>query len=398
MALALDVADMPGAVRALIAALLSAATLLALWTVDPLGGIVGASRADTPWARALERAAAREQARAAWPLRPIALADGPPLRPSSMSPDVRHLRLRLEDEPGLSQDRLAPWPMASDAPSFFGPDLAAHLRAFQTRHGLAPDGVLGAQTRALLNLDPQARAARLLAARDRVLALPGDGIGREIVVELSRQVATLWSDGAPVSTHRVLIGKADDDNATPEVSGLIDRVVFAPRWIVPRRIAMEELVDKGPGPLASRGFKVVDRHGREPVTSASLARVRAHDAWLEQDPGPSNPLGTVKLLFDNPARVALHDTTAHQLFDHTRRTHTHGCVRVEGVGALAAWIVQHEPGWSLERAQEALTGHVETEVVLQDPVAVHLVDLPAGVDADGWPVFPPDRYGRHASP
>src|SRR5690606_20261384 len=118
-------------------------------------------RRDLPLLRALAVAATWEDARPV----PPALPDGPILRPGTAAPTVRALATRLYLEPGLEREPLAPCPIlvprpGVDAPRF-GPDLAAHLRAFQLRHGLVPDAVVGTRTRALLDLSPPARAARL---------------------------------------------------------------------------------------------------------------------------------------------------------------------------------------------------------------------------------------------
>jgi len=349
------------------------------------------TREPSALAVALRDAAEREAARPA----PHPLPDGPVLRRGRPHPTVSDLSRRVADEPHLDQLVSAVAPHAGQ--SVWNPSLETNVRALQYHHGLVPDGVVGPHTRALLALSPDQRAARLLAARDRLLRLPGDGMGLEVLVELSRPVATVWDDGQLVSTHRVLIGVDDEDNATPEVSGTIDRVVFHPRWIVPRRIALEELVRQDPDRLTDRGFEVVGRRLRWPVTSVGLDKVRAGEAWLEQGPGPHNPLGQVKLLFDNPDGVALHGTTAAHLFSHARRTHTHGCVRVDNALMLGMWAVLQQPGWDHARLAKVLVGGEEVEVVLPRPVSVHLVDLPAGLSPQGIPVFPPDVYGRHGT-
>jgi murein L,D-transpeptidase YcbB/YkuD len=50
---------------------------------------------------------------------------------------------------------------------------------------------------------------------------------------------------------------------------------------------------------------------------------------LRQDPGPSNALGLIKIMFPNKHLVYLHDTPSRSLFVREDRTFSSGCIRVE---------------------------------------------------------------------
>ena len=59
---------------------------------------------------------------------------------------------------------------------------------------------------------------------------------------------------------------------------------------------------------------------------------------IVQAPGPSNPLGAVKIMFPNKYNVYLHDTPNKHLFERKVRTFSHGCIRLEFAQQLAAFI------------------------------------------------------------
>ena len=79
---------------------------------------------------------------------------------------------------------------------------------------------------------------------------------------------------------------------------------------------------------------MLDANGRE-VDPHSIDWTRFKSGnipyTLRQDPGPSNALGRVKLIFPNPHHVYLHDTPSQALFDRSERAFSSGCVRVERV-------------------------------------------------------------------
>jgi len=43
------------------------------------------------------------------------------------------------------------------------------------------------------------------------------------------------------------------------------------------------------------------------------------------------------------------------LFSQTRRDFSHGCIRVEHPGELAAWVLRDKPKWNVQRAQTAIS-------------------------------------------
>jgi L,D-transpeptidase catalytic domain len=67
----------------------------------------------------------------------------------------------------------------------------------------------------------------------------------------------------------------------------------------------------------------------------------------KQQPGPDNPLGFVKLNFNNSHSVYLHDPPSRSLFGRNFRAARSGCARVHGIEQRAAWVLA-EQGWKEE--------------------------------------------------
>jgi murein L,D-transpeptidase YcbB/YkuD len=117
---------------------------------------------------------------------------------------------------------------------------------------------------------------------------------------------------------------------------------------------------------------------------------------FRQEPGPFNALGVVRINMPNKFSVYMHDTPLKQLFSQSARAFSSGCVRVEKVQELVAWLLGAK-GWSLEKVQAQIDSGKKIDVQLPAPVPVHFVYLTAFVGANGVAQFRPDIYGRDAS-
>jgi len=117
---------------------------------------------------------------------------------------------------------------------------------------------------------------------------------------------------------------------------------------------------------------------------------------FRQDPGPQNALGVVRINMPNKHSVYMHDTPLKSLFGQSARAFSSGCVRVEKVQELVAWLLG-EKGWSLEKVQAQIDSGKKIDVRLPRPVPVHFVYLTAFASGNGIAQFRPDIYGRDSS-
>ena len=89
----------------------------------------------------------------------------------------------------------------------------------------------------------------------------------------------------------------------------------------------------------------------------------------------------------------MHDTPARELFAKPGRAFSHGCIRLERPADLAAYLLQDDPSWTLERIEQVIKGGRPRHINLPQPINVHLIYQTAWVDADGRVQFRPDIYG-----
>ncbi len=91
----------------------------------------------------------------------------------------------------------------------------------------------------------------------------------------------------------------------------------------------------------------------------------------------------------------MHDTPAHNLFEKTNRSFSHGCIRLSEPEKLAEFLlVNSEAGWTSERIREVIDSKKRKIAKLHEPVPVHLVYQTAWVDGNGALHFNNDLYGR----
>jgi L,D-transpeptidase YcbB len=101
----------------------------------------------------------------------------------------------------------------------------------------------------------------------------------------------------------------------------------------------------------------------------------------------------VALRFANPFAVYLHDTPSQRLFDKSPRVFSSGCVRVEAVGTLLAWLLRPQ---ELEPVQQRIASGKTQEYRLQQPVPLLIAYWTVEARSDGTLRYAPDIYARDA--
>lgn len=283
-------------------------------------------------------------------------------------------------------------------------ELAAGVRRFQARHGLAEDGVLGARTLAALAIPPAHRAAQLALTLERLRWLPPLPRGRTIAVNLPTY--RLWafdsSDTvAPARLEmRIIVGTAAR-TPTPLFIGQMRYLELNPYWNVPRSIAVGEILPKlarNGAYLRENDMELVAADGRVLADDATgLAALRDGAARVRQRPGKQNALGALKFAMPNPMNIYLHSTSATELFDRTRRDLSHGCIRVEQPVALAEFVLANPQSWNTAAIEAAIGSGRTRTVTLPAAVPVVLFYATAVTERDGRTLFAEDIYRRDAA-
>jgi murein L,D-transpeptidase YcbB/YkuD len=285
--------------------------------------------------------------------------------------------------------------------------LAAALARFQQRHGLVADGVLGPDTFSALTTPLSVRAEQLALALERWRWLP-ELPAPPIVVNIPQfRLLAHGGDGSPFQTE-VIVGGTNPALRTPAFAAQIEYVVFRPYWEIPRSILLSELLPRiraNPAYLQRNDLEIVSASeaGGGPVAPSAQAieRLASGELRLRQRPGEANALGLVKLLMPNPYNVYLHSTPERQLFAETRRTFSHGCIRVHDIVGLVEHLLRDEPGeWTRAKIEQAMRDSAAGDnrhVALVHPKPVLIVYGTAIVSPDGKVSFFRDVYGHDAT-
>lgn len=287
------------------------------------------------------------------------------------------------------------------ASTHYDASLQAGVQAFQSRHGLTPDGVIGAETLAALNVTPAQRTEQIVLGMERLRWLPGPRGPRMVVVNLPEFTLRAYSfdQGRPQQSLRmkVIVGKALK-TSTPLFDEDMRFIEFSPYWNIPPSIAQGETIPRlrrDPGYFARQELELVDRQGKvvPGFDAAHLDAVLQGQMRIRQRPGPHNALGDIKFVFPNHNNIYLHHTPSTQLFERTRRDFSHGCIRIEQPLALAQFVLQDEPEWTEERIRSAMERGKSSTLRLKTPVPVVLA-YHTTVVQDGKVHFLPDIYRR----
>lgn len=319
------------------------------------------------------------------------IPDGPPMRPGDRDGRVDLLRQRLAESGDI--EGLGGRP----ADDLYDGRLVAAVRRFQARHGLEADGTVGAMTLAALNVPVAYRIAQLRLTLERarwvIDELPDDFI----VANIAGFRAYVVRDRTVVWDTRIVVGKPYQQ--TPVFADAIEYLVFNPEWVVPRSIALNEMlpaIRSDPTWFATRNFELRDRRGVlvDPASIDWRTVTRASFAWsLVQRPGHDNALGRVKFVFPNEYAVYLHDTPEKDLFGAASRTFSHGCIRVAEPLTLAEILLQPD-GWDRAEVESAVSSGNTVTVHLSRHMPILVLYWTASVDPDGTVHFYRDVYGR----
>ncbi|NMG77373.1 L,D-transpeptidase family protein, partial [Aromatoleum diolicum] len=306
--------------------------------------------------------------------------------------------------PILTQRLLALGDLAAGtpAPSRYEGAIIDAIKAFQTRHGLAQDGVLGRLTYEQLNVSPAARVRQIELNLERLRWTPLLRAPRMIVVNVPEFVLRAYEirDGRIEvrAQMKVIVGKALDTR-TPLLAEDMRFIEFSPYWNIPPSIAREETIPRlrrDPDYFAQQGLEFVTTTGEALATlsSASLDAVMRGQLRIRQRPGPMNALGDIKFVFPNNEHIFLHHTPAPQLFRRERRDLSHGCIRVEDPVSLAKFVLRDDPEWDDERILAAMAAGVSSTLRLRTPLPVVIAYGTALVKSDARVYFFPDIYGH----
>jgi L,D-transpeptidase YcbB len=244
-----------------------------------------------------------------------------------------------------------------------------------------------AQAQASGNATPD---PRLLANLDRLRSIPASG--RFMIVDSGSQMLTMYENGQPADSMKVVVGKSD--MPTPLIASIMHYMVYNPYWNVPdhliRKVTAPNVLKLGAAYIKRQGYEVM----ADWTADSAVVPWRQID-WksvetgtthirVRQLPGVANSMGKLKFPFPSGEDIYLHDSPEREYFDRDQRTLSNGCVRVEDARRLGRWLLGQEP--------DAPTDSPEIQVQLPQGVPIYLTYVTARA-IDGQIKYLDDPYG-----
>ena len=313
------------------------------------------------------------------------------LRQGDTSAEITAIRQRLVLEGDL--------PPSSGRNPKFDQEFLEGLARFQIRHGLRVTGFVDSRTLRALNVSAVERLRQLQTNLSRVQKLMSiSKAPRYVLVNVPAYTAQAIEHNQVALDSPVVVGKPQ--RATPAVAAKIVEVNFYPTWSVPDIVARNDLIPtirKDPNYFYEQRFNVMRDWGASPLDPAEVdwASPQVVSYKFRQDPGPQNALGLVRINMPNKHAVYMHDTPLKALFSQSARAFSSGCVRVERVFDLVAWLLGDQ-GWTLAKVEDQIASGKKIDVKLKKPVPVNFVYLSAFAAGNGLAQFRPDIYGQDA--
>lgn len=269
----------------------------------------------------------------------------------------------------------------------------AAIRTFQARHGLRLTGEVDEATFYAMAVPASTRLNQLYLNLQRVTNMAPNLSERYVVVNIPAATIEAVEGGYVVQRHTAVVGRVE--RATPILASKIHQINFNPYWHVPKSIIRNDLIkfmNEDPEYLTKFRIHIYDGKGQEILpTQINWQTDEAVNYMFRQEPGAENSMGHCKINFHNPYDVYLHDTPTKSLFGENARFHSSGCVRVEGVNQLVAWLLR-DNGWDLSRVDSTFASNERIDESLKNPVPIHTTYITAWANRQGTVSFRDDVY------
>jgi murein L,D-transpeptidase YcbB/YkuD len=360
------------------------------WETQPERGYPTISPTNLTFMRAAVKRYANIVARGGWdPIPMIKLHTG------SSHRAVIALRRRLQAEGDLARDD-------GGYLKTYDSYVEAAVKRAQLRNGLPPTGTVDKATIMALNVPASARLRQLRTNLTRIKQLRAPTKGRYVVVNIPAAQIEAINNDKVISRHVGVVGKVD--RPTPILKSKIHEINFNKEWILPPTVINKDLIPKA---RTGKPRKVFEHYGVDiytnytafkkdrPLDPAKIdwSSPAAASYFYAQKAGEENPLGYIKINFPSPHQVYMHDTPAKSIFARNFRAESSGCIRVQNIPQLAAWLLR-DNGWSLHEVADMKQSRERLDVKLKQKVPLYFAYVTSWATPDGMAHFRRDLYGR----
>jgi murein L,D-transpeptidase YcbB/YkuD len=310
------------------------------------------------------------------------------LRVGNRHPSVVDLRERLSASGDLDPSAVGN--------NIYDSYVEAAVRRFQARHGLTIDGIVRVATLTAMNVPATTRRDQLKVNVTRLKSLTTNLGPRYVVANIPAARVEAIENDVAVSRHTAVAGKPD--RASPDINSKIVEINFNPYWTVPASIVRKDLIPRmqdEPDYLTKNHIRIYDaKHAELQPSQINWYSEDATHYSFKQDSGDFNSLGSIRINFPSQYGVYMHDTPLKNLFGDDFRFHSSGCMRIQNVRQLVAWLLDETKGWSPEEIDKVIKSGEQKNARLKTPVPLHWVYVTAWSASDGVVQFREDIYSR----
>lgn len=247
------------------------------------------------------------------------------------------------------------------------------VKSLQKEHGVQIDGLIGNNTVELLNTGYDKRHKQILVNLERWRWYSRDLGDHYLIVNIANYWLHVVKQADTVSTHKTMVGI--EGRRTPVFSDVIEYVVFNPTWTIPPTIKNEDVIPgmrKNMDYLVNRNIKIFDQSENEVDPSkVDWYGEEPRELIYRQGPGPTNPLGRVKIMYPNKYLIYLHDTPSQGLFEQNVRAESSGCVRVENAVDLAKYLLSDQEQITSREIDDIISSGDTKRINIDQEVKVH---------------------------
>jgi murein L,D-transpeptidase YcbB/YkuD len=294
------------------------------------------------------------------------------LRTGVSHPAVVQLRKRLQASGDLKA--------YGGYPQIYDSYVEQAVRKAQTRHGLPATGFLDHDTIDELNISAAVRLHQLRINLTRLQSLASTtASGKYVVVNIPAAQIEAVNNNQVVSRHSGVVGKPD--RPSPLLQSAIEEINFN------KEVLAKYKID------AYRDFAAYQKGQRIDPMHINWNSDEPLHYFYVQSAGPDNPLGYVKINFDSPDGVYMHDTPGQSVFNNSFRAESSGCVRVQNIHQLVAWLLE-DNGWTVQQVLHMKQNGEKLFVRLKKRVPLYWTYITAWGTPDGMIQFRRDIYHR----
>jgi murein L,D-transpeptidase YcbB/YkuD len=280
--------------------------------------------------------------------------------------------------------------------------LSEAVKAYQIKHALKSDGIIGPQTlvfmnKSLLDKKKQIEINLFRLQQEEWQSRPP----LRIDVDVARYSLTAYEEGEVAFQMPVVVGS--QARQTNIFSTVMTGVRINPGWTLPPTIKAEDYIPKlrtTPEWVTQQGVMIFASWEKDaqPIDPTTVDWNFLSDNDIKamrfyKNAGDENPLGRYRFLMNNQHDIYLHDTNQKYLFNRSARAYSSGCVRVYDPRKITEFLLKDNPDWTPDKIDNVLEAGETYNIRAKRSIPVYFDYKTAWLNNDGDLILGHDIYG-----